>query len=341
MAATSTVLSSWALLVWKALEANGHDSRAIFNQAGLDPVKLSDGNARYRLNEMTRLWETVIDETKDPCFGMEVGKLWTATTFHALGFTWLASHSLKDALTRLARYSRIVNNSVNGALEVHGTNLHLILGAGEDEKYIHYAGRDAGMVAIIVMCRLLCGENFSPIEIHVTRKQSLCGDRLENFVGTNILYNCKQNLAVFDHMLAEQRQPTGNSELAKVNDEIAIKYLQTLDRSSVARQVKSKLIKMMPSGQVSEEIIAGELNLSLRTLQRKLGEEKTSFSALYKKIRQDMAGEYIKDSTMSMIEIAFLLGFTEQANFSRAYRRWYGTSPSAAREAFVNTAFET
>jgi len=339
MATTSTTLTSWALLVWKALQAHGHDARAIFNQAGLDPVKLGDGNARYRLDHMNELWELVVKETKDPCFGIEVGALWTATTFHALGFTWLASHTLKDALTRLVRYSHIVNNSLSTKLEVQGANLHLVISTSEDEKLVHYAARDAGMVAVIVMCRLLCGENFAPLEIQVTRKRSLCGDRLEDFVGTNIIYNSDKNLTVFDHMRAEQRQPTGNSELAKVNDEIAIKYLKTLDRNSVAMQVRSKLIEMMPSGQVAEEIVASELNLSLRSLQRKLGEEKTSFSALYKKIRQDMAGEYIKDSQMSMTEIAFLLGFSEQANFSRAYRRWYGTSPSAAREAFVNTDF--
>jgi len=341
MTTTSTTLTSWALLVWKALQAHGHDARTIFKLADLDSAKLGDGNARYRLDRMSKLWEIVIKETKDPCFGIEVGALWTATTFHALGFTWLASHTLKDALTRLVRYSRIVNNSLAVSLESHGANLHLIMSADEDvdEAIVHDAARDAGMVAVVVMCRQLCGRNFSPIEIQVTRERSVCSDKLENFVGTDVIYNCKQNLTVFDHMLAEQRQPTGNSELAKVNDEIAIKYLQTLDRNSVVMQVKTMLIEMMPSGQIAEDVVANELNLSLRTLQRKLGEEKTSFSALYKKIRQDMAGEYIKDSAMSMTEIAFLLGFSEQANFSRAYRRWYGTSPSAAREAFVNTDF--
>lgn len=340
MSTTSTTLTSWALLIWKALEAHGHDSRSIFKQAGLDPAKLGDGNARYLLSDMCKLWETVIEETKDPCFGIEVGTLWTATTFHALGFTWLASHTLKDALTRLVRYTRIVNNSLSAQLEVHGANLHLIMSAGEDEGDVHYAARDAGMVAIIVMCRLICGNNFSPLEIQVTRKRSLCGDRLENFVGTSIMYNCEKNIAVFDRMRAEQRQPTGNSQLAKVNEEIAIKYLQSLDRNSIVMQVKSKLIIMMSAGQVEEEAVASELNISLRTMQRKLGEQKTSFSSLYKKIRQDMASEYIKDTQMSMTEIAFLLGFSEQANFSRAYRRWYGTSPSEARKEFENTGFE-
>ena len=332
MSANSTTLTSWALLVWKALQVHGYDSHSIFKKVGLDPAKLGDGNARYRLADMTKLWDVVVKETKDPCFGIEVGKLWAPTTFHALGFSWLASHTLKDALTRLVRYARIVNNSLSAKLEAHGTNLHLLMSTYEDEKNIHYAGREAGMVAVLVMCRLLCGQNYSPIEIQVTRKRSLCGDKLERFVGAPIIYNCERNLTLFDRMQSEQRQATGNSELARLHEEVAMKYLKTLDRNSVDTQVKAKLIDLMPTGQVSEDVVARELNMGLRTLQRKLREEKTSFSSIYKNIRQKMATEYIQDSQMSMTEIAYLLGFSEQANFSRAYRRWYGTSPSEARQ---------
>lgn len=332
MSANSTTLTSWALLVWKALQAHGYDSHSIFKKVGLDPAKLGDGNARYRLIDMTSLWDAVIKETKDPCFGIKVGKLWAPTTFHALGFAWLASHTLKDALTRLVRYSRIVNNSLSAKLEVHGADLHLIMSTDEDEQDIHYAALDAGVVAVLVMCRLLCGENFSPIEIQVSRKRSLCDEELERFVGAPIIYSCERNLTLFDRMRSEQRQATGNSELARVNEDVARKYLQILDRNSVDTRVKAKLIELMPTGQVTEDVIASELNMGLRTLQRKLRGEKTSFSSIYKNIRQEMASEYIQDSQMSMTEIAYLLGFSEQANFSRAYRRWYGTSPSEARQ---------
>jgi len=338
-ATTSTTLTSWALLLWKALQERGCDAHSIFKDVGIDSAKLGDGNARYRLTDMTRLWEAALEETEDPCFGVEVGKLWTPTTFHALGYAWLASNSLKDALTRLVRYTKIVNNSLSGKLEEHGTYLNLIMCTSDNERDLHYAGRDAGMVAVITMCRYLCGNDFSPVEIQETRKRSLCSDKLEQFVGVPIKYDCEQNKSIFDRMLADQRLATGNSELATVNEEVALKYLNTIDRSSVAMQVKSSLIELMPTGQVTEVKVADKLNMSLRTLQRKLREENTSFSALYKSIRQDMANEYIQDSQMSINEIAYLLGFSEQANFTRAYRRWHGTSPSAARQNMASAGF--
>jgi AraC-like DNA-binding protein len=74
-------------------------------------------------------------------------------------------------------------------------------------------------------------------------------------------------------------------------------------------------------------------------LQRKLHEEQTSFSEIYNSIRRELANEYVQDSQMSMTEIAYLLGFSEQANFSRAFRRWYGISPSEARQNLLTQSF--
>jgi AraC-like DNA-binding protein len=339
MAATSTTITSWALLIWKALLNHGVDPHAVFKQAGMDPAKLGDGKARYRLADMTRLWAIAIEHTDNPCLGLAVGKLWAPTTFHALGFAWLASHSLKDALQRLVRYSRIVNNSLTVSLEESGMQLNLCLSSHEDARNIHYAAHDASIVTILVMCRFLCGQDFSPLAIHSTRPRSVCAEPIDQFAGTSIIYNSDADKTVFDRIRAEQRLATGNSELSKVNEEVALKYLVSIDRTSILMLVKSTLVELMPTGQVTEETVAASLNLSLRTLQRKLSDEGTTFAALYQSLRQEMAQQYIRDSQMSLTEIAYLLGFSEQSNFTRAFRRWYGTSPSAARHNLEHSAF--
>ena len=339
MTTTSTTLTSWALLIWKALINHGVDAHTVFKQVELDSNKLGDGNARYRLGDMTRLWAAAVATTNNPCFGLEVGKLWAPTTFHALGFAWLASYTLKDALQRLVRYSRIVNNSLSAALEEHGMHLHLTLSSSEDMRDIHFAAQDATITAVLVMCRFLCGPNFSPVEIYTVRERSSCAEYLDHFAGIPIAYNSTANLTIFDRIQAEQRLATGNSELSKVNEEVAMKYLISIDRNSIVMLVKSTLVEMLPTGQVTEELVANALNMSLRTLQRKLSEEGTTFGAIYQSLRQEMAQQYIHDSQMSMTEIAYLLGFSEQSNFTRAFRRWYGISPSDARQKLEKSAF--
>jgi len=337
MSSTSTTITSWALLIWKSLQARGLDSYSIFKEAGLDSTKLGDGNARYRLTDLTNLWQLSLEETGEPCFGIEVGNSWSPTTFHALGYAWLASNSLKDGLVRFTRYSRIVNNALSANLEEHGAHLHMVFNTGDEDKYIHTAARDAAVVAFIKMYRMLCGESFTPIEINATRKRPECADQLEMIAGISINYERDINSMVFEASLAEQRLASGSSELAKVNEDVAMRYLNQLDRSSIAMQVNACITHLMPSGQVTEHEVASTLNFSIRTLQRKLSDEDTSFTEMYKSIRKEMANAYIQDSRLSLTEISYLLGFSEQANFTRAYRRWFGTSPSIARDNIQNS----
>jgi AraC-like DNA-binding protein len=93
---------------------------------------------------------------------------------------------------------------------------------------------------------------------------------------------------------------------------------------------------MLPSGGVSDEKVAKRLNVSTRSLQRKLQSAHTTFGALLDEVRQEIAEHYIHDSTVSLTEIAFVLGYSEYSSFWRAYKRWTKTSPSEIRKLEQN-----
>ncbi len=73
--------------------------------------------------------------------------------------------------------------------------------------------------------------------------------------------------------------------------------------------------------------------MSPRQLNRRLKEEQTSFKIILVECRRELAEQYISDSSLSLTEISFLLGFSEASSFSRAFRRWTGQSPTEARAA--------
>ena len=102
-----STLASWALLIQRSLAARGIDADALFRQAKMDPAQLRDPNARYPVGAMQRLWVLAAEATQDRCFGLEVGQAWHLTTFHALGYSAVASASLREALGYLVRYSRV------------------------------------------------------------------------------------------------------------------------------------------------------------------------------------------------------------------------------------------
>ena len=93
---------------------------------------------------------------------------------------------------------------------------------------------------------------------------------------------------------------------------------------------------MLPSGGVSYEKVAQRLNMSPRSLQRKLQIDHTTFRSLLEEVRQEIAENYIHDSTVNLMEIAFVLGYSEYSSFSRAYKRWTKISPSKIRKLEQN-----
>jgi AraC-like DNA-binding protein len=92
------------------------------------------------------------------------------------------------------------------------------------------------------------------------------------------------------------------------------------------------IVEQLASGGVSAEKVAQALHVSTRTLHRQLQGEGTTFKGLLEETRRKLAATYLRDEDISVTEIAFMLGFSEPSAFTRAYRRWTGESPSAARE---------
>ncbi|NNF96819.1 MAG: helix-turn-helix transcriptional regulator, partial [Halobacteria archaeon] len=126
--------------------------------------------------------------------------------------------------------------------------------------------------------------------------------------------------------------PTSNAEMARANEKVIVDYLARLDKNNITAQVKAKLLDLLPSGNFTEETIIQSLHISQRTLQRKFKDEGTTYKQLLDESRSELAKEYVNDTSLSFSEITYLLGFSEQSNFTRAFKRWQGQSPSAYRD---------
>lgn len=327
----ATTISSWALLLAKALEHLGYSTESVFDAVGLDPKKLKDTNARYSTQQMQQLWHTAVELTGDPMFGIKVAGYWHPTTFHALGYSWMASGSLKEAMERAVRYSKVVSDLVQLTFEY--TNGAYKLGIG-----MHATGAtpvpesvDAAAAVFVHMTRLVYGDEINPILVTLPRPKPPTAKEFSEFFNSPIEYEAQETALFFIDDQVEKSLPTGNVELAHANDKIVKDYLSHLDRTHVAMQVKSKIVDLLSSGMVTEQDMANALHLSLRSLQRKLREEGTSYKVILEETRRELAKKYIQNSRLSISEISFLLGFSEISNFSRAFKRWNGRAPSEFR----------
>ena len=323
-----TTLSATARLIAETLEKDySVDPAPVFQQADLDISQLRVPGARYPSRNMQALWRAAVEATRDPCFGLRAG-MHVRPSFHALGFSWIASQSLLGALRRLCRYHDVIT-TMPLSLNICAVDdcYELTIDYTDPQYAPEIASIDAFVTAIVQLCQFATDSQFAPVSIAFK-----CSDRhsintYKEAFGCPVTTGAERITLRFDRESLEKPLPGINLELAKANDSVVEKYLASLDSQKVTTQVRELLIALLPSGHTNQSRIAEHMNRSLSTLQRQLSQEGTSYQEIRDETRRQLATEYVRESKLSLSQIAYMLGFSDQSNFSRAFRRWTGVPP--------------
>ena len=114
-------------VLWKMLEYYNQNPEPIFLEAGIDPKRLKDPEVRIPFSSVNKIWVRLAEISDDPCFGLQTIKFWHPSYMHALGYAWLASSTLREALNRFVRYSRIVSEAGGFLLEENSVGFSFIV----------------------------------------------------------------------------------------------------------------------------------------------------------------------------------------------------------------------
>jgi AraC-like DNA-binding protein len=329
----ATVLLSQSINVVRALEARGVDAMALLRAAGCDPALFQTPEARIRADVAERVFELAEQATGDVCFGLDVGQQVRGVALHAVGYAWLASATLFEAMTRLVRSTRVLADVWRGELREEPGGLRFVIGYTTARPVRPLSRQDAVLSGIVKLCRITYGDSFVPLEVTVEREAPPCAQRFESWFRAPIVWSAPHPSLLCRREDLSRPLATSNPGVALASDNLVADYLARLDRADVVAQVKRELLGHLPSGAPTQGAVARAVGLSARTLHRRLAEAGTSFEKLLDETRRELAAEYIRRTNYSVGEIAYLLGFAETSSFNRAFRRWNGRPPSEFRRA--------
>lgn len=330
---TPTLLASAARVLWRLMERNALDPAAVFRAVGLDEARMRDPRARYPDVLARAAWREAAGRIDDPCFGLQAVDAWRCTDFHALGYAFLASVNLLTAMERLGRYNAVVDSNVTFEHRLEGAHLRITYHLLDTDIAEPPALQDARWAVVLGLCRAAHGPGFSPLDIAFTHPAPPCRAGYFGLFRCPVRFGAPVSEMVLDRAEAEAPLPAASRELALANEALLADYLTALTTPDIVSRVKAAIVERLPSGAPSAETIAADLAMSARTLQRRLAEADETYSAVLEAVRRDLAAQYVTDASRSLAEISFLLGFSEQSAFSRAFRRWHGRSPTEARSA--------
>jgi AraC-like DNA-binding protein len=324
-----TTLTSAARTIAETLEKQyAIDPAPLFETAELDIEDLSVAGARYPWLKMQHLWKLAVQETGDPCFGLYVARRVRPTSFHALGYSWLASQTLHGSLQRFCRYYHLITTApLHLGLEERN-NQYVFSGVLGDSRLVTAdASTDAFLACVLQLCRAATDSSFAPTAVTLQHEGSDHVDEYIRFFDAPVTFSAERNAMFFEKAALETILPGDNSELAKANDKVAEHYLESLEPRKVASEVRELLVTLLPSGHSNQDLIAQRLHRSVSTLQRQLTSEGTNYQEVRDATRQALAEEYVADHKLTLSQVAYMLGFSDQSNFSRAFKRWTGSSP--------------
>ena len=329
-----TTLASLTCLLAKSLQDGyGIDPAPIFAEAGVPLGPPATPQTRYKLSCIRGLWDLAREATGDETIGLKTGFYAKPPQFYAFGFSWLASTTLLGAMQRLVRYYKLLSTaSVEVRLTETADSYALSAIFPEESKSPPKEGIDCGMTALLTLCDIVAEKEIRPVRIELTCPPTVHPDAYREALRAPIEFNAGVGTFYFDKETLREPLPSGTPDIAKATDKIAEHYIETLDPHKIASQVRMLLIRLLPSGKTDQSIVASRLNRSASTLQRQLQAEGLSYRNVLESTRRSLAEDYLIDHKHSHAQIAYLLGFSDQSNFSRAFKRWAKMSPREFQE---------
>lgn len=323
------------MVIRGAMEALGVDADELLRDAGIEPEEYDHTEKRVPFEAVDRLFTLCVERTGDPSVGIDMVKYMNPTVYEALGVAMLCSSTLRNMCRRFERFFDIVSSLERAVF--HETDYG---GFMREEPIVNYSGTtrtvhaDAFVAVVMKFARVAYSPDFEPrkIELISTPPEALYEKYYEYF-GSSIDFGAEQTAIHFDTADLDAPMTGSNSSLAFHNDQLAKAILADLKKHDLRARVYARLIEYLPAGECSREKVAHSLNMSESAFQKKLKAEGTSYQEVLDDTRAELAKHYLGKSGLSISEAAFLLGFTDSSNFSRAFKRWTGSSPTEYREA--------
>ena len=327
-----TFLASEMRILWRTLRDHGIEPAVVCRKVGLDPAFVDQPRARYPFDRVAMAWAYSAKLLDNPYLGLEIGRHYRPTDFHGIAVVFLASDTLRTGLKRWVRDHVVVNTAMAMQFDETGDGVEVSSSAVSHDDNVNRVAEDARAAIIADLCRTAGADTVNPLRVCFTYPEPTIPTRHAEVFRCPIVFDAPEWKVSFRNVDADAPFLASNRELARSNDQVLEQMSSKLRPDTLVSQVKLAILDELPSGTPPNERIAKLVGMSTRSLQRKLSEEHTSYNDLLTDVGQDLAEHDVRDPHIPVTEIGFMLGFSDGSAFSRAFKRWTGKSPVAARQ---------
>jgi AraC-like DNA-binding protein len=327
-----TVAAGFARELMELAVSKGASRQELTERSRIDPAELHDQDNRIPFTKYVALMRAAKELCNDPALALHFGETIDLSEMTFVGQIGSASGTMADDLAQLNRYAPL-------AIEIDGGGDRYQLARIDGQLWMvdtRPNPNDFPELTESSFARAVCGMRRwfgdRPVvkSIHVTHAEPAYRAEYDRIFRVPVVFKSDRNaLVLSDDAWSTLRSALPSSRSASaVLAAHAEALLERLESSKSTRgRVESLLMPVLHTGDASMDMIAGKLGLSRQTLFRRLKAEGTTFEKMLDELRHKMALHYLSGKKVSVNETAYLVGFSDPAAFSRAFKRWTGSSP--------------
>ncbi|WP_210176161.1 AraC family transcriptional regulator [Agrobacterium bohemicum] len=309
---------------------------AVLRHAKLPSMLYLDETAVISTMQLFAVWKAIEVLSEDPAISIRLVEN-TSTANHKLAFLAASfAASYRDGLERIARFKRACSPD-KMRFEDGGGIVSLVTDWPSGTEPEPALSVDASLAMLLELGRRGTGQRIVPVVVEYARK-GLPTATHEQFFGCPIRFGSNRDRLVLKSADLDLPFVGYNPEMLSIMTPALTAALGDIQAwGSVTEHIKLVLKRRLASGRPDIADVAQELGFSERTLQRRIGDGGTTFRALLDEARQELSRSLLLDASITIEEVAFLLGYNDSGSFYRSFKNWEKVTPRRWRARHTTT----
>lgn len=328
MAAQVLPVASRALV--ESCRKLGLDAAGILRWAGVDAARLMDPDARLPAEQADALWRKAFAAAGDPCLALHAAEATPFGAFPALDYLAASSSTLGEGLSRVAAYFPLVDP--RGRIDVvPASGAVALVFRGIGGRALPPPAQEYTLAVLYLRARQVAPAPWRPAEVRFTFPRPPQAGEHARVFEVEPRFDAREPALVLPRAAWDLPTRAPDPGLASLLEDHARRLAGAAAAEDLPGEVRAAIAADLPGREPSLEAVARRLGHSRRSLQRRLTASGTSFARLVAEVRRERAEAFLSSRDVSVAEVSWLVGFSEQSAFTRAFRRWTGRSPTQFR----------
>lgn len=323
----------------------GIQGDALIREAGLSAHLLSDPSALLSARDYDALACTLQRRLNDPALGLRIGDMLRTDMLHTVGLLIATATDFREAFEQFLRFKPLVNPCGDLTLIEEDRQVRVTCHISPEQGLsggFHYA--EMYFSTLINLTTALSGRPIRVYRVDLTHDGSAYRESFRRIFGADaaICFNAPENILVAERDILDEPLPSQAPAFNRQIEQLAQRQLADLPQGDTTTAAVLRVLEELMGQRILDiEEVARQLDVTSRTLQRRLQDEGTTYLALRDHVRRRHAQRYLCDPAMGIDRIAELLGFSEPANFYRAFKGWSGVAPGEYRRLHASRPAST